>query len=45
MVDECNQVLALWDGKSRGTKHAIDCAKRQGKPIKVVRYTEGMFFN
>ncbi len=31
-------VLAFWDGKSKGTKHMIDLAKKHGKPLKVVMY-------
>jgi predicted Rossmann fold nucleotide-binding protein DprA/Smf involved in DNA uptake len=28
-------IIAIWDGKSRGTKYVIEYAKRLGKPIKV----------
>ena len=31
-------VVAFWDGKSRGTKHMIDIAKRLGIPVKVQSY-------
>lgn len=31
-------VLAFWDGKSKGTAHMIDLAKKHGKPLKVVMY-------
>lgn len=36
MVDMCDKVLVFWDGKSRGTKHTIDYAKRTGKPIDII---------
>lgn len=29
-------VLAFWDGKSRGTKHTIDEARRRGIPCEVI---------
>lgn len=38
MVDISNYVIAFWDGKSKGTKHSIDIAKKQNKPIRVIRY-------
>ena len=36
MVEICDSVLALWDGKSRGTKYTIDYAAKSGKPIKII---------
>lgn len=36
MVKMCDRVLAFWDGISRGTKHTIDFAKKNGKPIDVI---------
>ena len=36
MLDECDFVLAFWDGKSPGTKSVIDKAKRRKIPHKVV---------
>lgn len=35
MVKKCERVIAIWDGKSKGTKHTIDFAKKYGKPIAV----------
>ena len=32
-----DQALAFWDGVSRGTVHAIRCAKELGKPVRVFR--------
>ena len=36
MVDICDEVLAVWDGKSRGTAHTIRYAKKQGKAVTVL---------
>ena len=41
LVDMCDRVLAFWDGKSRGTKHTIDYARKVGKPVNVI--TEILF--
>ena len=37
IVDNCDCLLAFWDGKSRGTKYTIDYAKQVGKPVKIVQ--------
>lgn len=37
MADHAEALLALWDGKSRGTKHMIDIANRKGLLIYVYR--------
>ena len=37
IVDECDCVLAFWDGKSKGTKYTMDYAKEKNKPVTVVR--------
>jgi len=37
IVDACDLLLAVWDGKSRGTLYTIGYARRQGKPVFVVR--------
>lgn len=36
IVDSADKVVAFWDGKSRGTKHAIDYAVAQKKDLEVV---------
>lgn len=36
LVQQCDQVLAFWDGSSRGTKYVIDYARKHGKPVNVV---------
>lgn len=33
MATECTAVVAVWDGKSRGTAHMIASATRLGKPV------------
>jgi len=37
IVEECDCVLAFWDGKSRGTKFTLDYATEKKKPIKIVQ--------
>ena len=37
IVDACDLLLAVWDGKSRGTSYTIGYARKQGKPVFVVR--------
>lgn len=37
MVEEADAVIAVWDGKSRGTKYTIDYAKEQGKPVYIYK--------
>ena len=36
IIDDCDKVLAFWDGKSRGTKQTLDYAEMMGKPTKIV---------
>ncbi len=36
IVEAADLVLALWDGKSRGTKFTVDYAKERGIPVQVV---------
>ncbi len=40
MVILCSSVLAIWDGKSRGTKHTIDYAKKLKKDVTVININE-----
>lgn len=37
IVEECDCLIAFWDGKSRGTKFTLDYAERMGKPTKIVK--------
>jgi predicted Rossmann fold nucleotide-binding protein DprA/Smf involved in DNA uptake len=36
IVQTADRVLAIWDLRSRGTKHTIDYARRLGKPVEVI---------
>ena len=36
MVDICDEILAFWDGLSKGTKHTIAYAEKRGKPIRII---------
>lgn len=36
MVEIADQVLVIWDGKSKGCKYTIDYAKKQQKDIRVI---------
>ena len=35
MIERADEVVAFWDGKSRGTAFVIDACKKSGKPITV----------
>jgi predicted Rossmann fold nucleotide-binding protein DprA/Smf involved in DNA uptake len=39
IVQEADMVLAFWDGKSRGTMHAVKEAKKLSKPVRVIQWT------
>ena len=39
IVDNCDFLLAFWDGISRGTKFTIDYAEKRGVPLKIVSIT------
>ena len=36
MAHDSDALIAVWDGKSRGTVHMIGCMKELDKPIEVV---------
>jgi len=36
IVENCDCLLAFWDGKSKGTKFTIDYAKEMGKEVRIV---------
>lgn len=38
MAKFADSLLALWDGKSKGTKHMIDEARRRGLKVWVYKY-------
>lgn len=37
IVARCDRLVAFWDGESRGTKGTVDHARKQGKPVELVR--------
>lgn len=36
IVENCDYLLAFWNGTSRGTKFTIDYAEKRGVPFKVI---------
>lgn len=40
MADYADALIAIWDGKSKGTKHMIDIAKRKGLEVFVYEIKE-----
>jgi len=40
MAESADALIAIWDGKSKGTKHMIDIAKKKGLKIFVYEITE-----
>ena len=36
MVELCDSVLIIWDGKSKGTKRTIDYAAKLGTPVNII---------
>ena len=40
MAESAEALIAIWDGKSKGTKHMIDIAKSKGLHVKVWIYDE-----
>lgn len=35
IIDQCDQVIAFWSGKSPGTKSSINIAYKQKKPVHI----------
>ena len=40
IIDEAQEVIAFWDGVSKGTKNSIDITKSQNKRVHVVLYRQ-----
>ena len=40
LVRIADEILVVWDGKSRGTLHTIKYAKKKGKSLKIINYAE-----
>ena len=38
IVDNCDVVLALWDGKSKGTQHTINIATDKNKKVYIKEF-------
>ena len=38
MASDGTHLIAFWDGKSKGTNHMIDLARKNSLKIKIVRY-------
>lgn len=38
MAQNADALAAFWDGKSRGTKHMIETARRHGLKVRIKRY-------
>ena len=41
IVDSCDVLLAIWDGKSHGTKNTLGYAQRINKPALLIRFRQG----
>ena len=35
IAQKCTEMLAFWDGQSRGTMHAVQQAVKKGKPVTI----------
>ncbi len=40
MIGMADEVIAIWDGVSRGTEFTIEYAKARNKPVKIIRFDE-----
>lgn len=38
IIEDCDECVAFWDGKSNGTKNSIFISEKLGKKVNVVRY-------
>ena len=41
MAEVADRLIAFWDGRSKGTKHMINTAKKQNLDILIVPYDNG----
>jgi hypothetical protein len=37
IVEACDRLLAFWDGRSKGTEHSINLARKKSRPRKVIK--------
>ena len=40
IIQDSDQVIAFWDGESRGTQSSIQIAKRLSKPCHIIMYKD-----
>ena len=40
MAVRATHLISFWDGKSTGTAHMMNCMRKLGKPVHVIRYDE-----
>lgn len=40
LIEDCEQVVAMWDGQSKGTPHSIKIAQKLNRPTKLVIYAQ-----
>lgn len=38
IIKNCTNVIAFWDGKSKGTENAINLALKNGKTVKIIYF-------
>jgi hypothetical protein len=38
IIKNCDEAIAFWDQKSKGTLHSINLAKKLEKPIKIISF-------
>lgn len=41
IIERAERVIAFWDGKSNGTRHSIDLAKKACKPVDLIIVNPG----
>ena len=40
IIDECDRIIAFYDGVSPGTRHAMELAKKKGKSVQLITVLE-----
>lgn len=36
IVEDCDRLVAFWDGASTGTMHTVGLARKAGKPVEII---------
>ena len=36
IAEECDELIAFWDGECEGTKYTMNYAKQLGQPVKIL---------